>query len=129
MENEKPRSPASKPGQILWKANTPSREIARALIERFPPKPAETEGPPHPQAAADDIDRCPQCGSTEWIPIVYGHPTAETFEAMHRGEVAIGGCLIFPDRPDVECRRCSTPYRTKSGIGDEDDDWSDESGA
>ncbi len=36
---------------------------------------------------------CPRCGSAS-IPIVYGLPSGELFEAADRGEVALGGCEI-----------------------------------
>ena len=49
---------------------------------------------------------CPRCGATDAIEIVYGYPTAETFEAADRGEVALGGCVIGPEAPDYECRSC-----------------------
>jgi hypothetical protein len=43
---------------------------------------AEAEGPP----------ACPECGSREnVIPIVYGYPSDELFEAADRGEVELGG--------------------------------------
>ncbi len=38
-------------------------------------------------------DRCPSCGARS-IPIVYGYPLPETFEAADRGEVVLGGCCI-----------------------------------
>ncbi len=36
---------------------------------------------------------CPRCGSAS-IPIVYGLPSGELFEAADRVEVALGGCEI-----------------------------------
>ena len=49
---------------------------------------------------------CPRCGSTDAIRIAYGYPTAETFEAAEREEVRLGGCVIWPEAPDYECRAC-----------------------
>ena len=43
---------------------------------------AATGGPP----------ACPKCGLDEnVIPIVYGYPSEELFEAAERGEIALGG--------------------------------------
>ena len=49
---------------------------------------------------------CPRCGSPDAVEIVYGYPTAETFEASERGEVVLGGCVIGPEAPDYVCRTC-----------------------
>jgi hypothetical protein len=50
---------------------------------------------------------CPHCGSAaEPLPIVYGYPTHEAFEAEQRGELVIGGCLIGDESPDYQCRDC-----------------------
>ena len=43
-------------------------------------------------AAAEGPPACPECASSEnVIPIVYGYPSEELFEAAERGEVALGG--------------------------------------
>lgn len=39
------------------------------------------------------ITLCPRCGSTA-LPIAYGLPAPELFEAADRGEVALGGCVV-----------------------------------
>ena len=49
---------------------------------------------------------CPECGSSEVIPIAYGMPGHELLEASERGEVEIGGCLISGDDPKHRCRAC-----------------------
>jgi hypothetical protein len=49
---------------------------------------------------------CPACGAVEAIRIEYGYPTHEMAEAEERGEIRLGGCLIGPESPDFECRRC-----------------------
>lgn len=36
---------------------------------------------------------CPECGAP-MVRIVYGYPTAETFERSTRGEFALGGCVV-----------------------------------
>ncbi len=35
---------------------------------------------------------CPTCGA-EFIPVIYGMPGSELFEAEERGEVVLGGCV------------------------------------
>ena len=42
----------------------------------------------------------------EWIPIVYGLPGGDLWEAADRGEVSLGGCLISPGNPTEECVLC-----------------------
>jgi hypothetical protein len=57
---------------------------------------------------------CPRCGSAEAIPIVYGYPTPEAFEASERGEFRLGGCVIGPESPEFECAGCGAelPWAT-----------------
>jgi len=45
---------------------------------------------------------CPTCGA-KMIPIVYGYPTVELFEAAERGEVFLGGCCIMDYNPAFAC--------------------------
>ncbi len=45
---------------------------------------------------------CQECGSTA-IPVVYGLPGRELFEAAERGEIRLGGC-VMPGWP--LCRLC-----------------------
>lgn len=50
--------------------------------------------------------RCPTCDG-ELVPLVWGMPDLELFEAAERGEAAIGGCIV-PDGPwpQWHCKRC-----------------------
>jgi hypothetical protein len=43
-----------------------------------------------------------------FVPIVYGYPAPETFEAAERGEVILGGCIVFEDMPEGRCPSCLT---------------------
>ncbi len=56
------------------------------------------------------MDRCPECGSTESVEIVYGYPTRETEERSMRGEVELGGCMVGPDDRDSRCRACGSAW-------------------
>ena len=40
------------------------------------------------------------------MPITYGLPTIETWEASDLGEIALGGCCLSDDDPEWECRSC-----------------------
>jgi hypothetical protein len=51
---------------------------------------------------------CPSCAATDLVPIVYGYPDSELFEAADRGEVAIGGCVVYGNDPKWLCRVCGT---------------------
>ena len=53
--------------------------------------------------------RCPRCGSTDAVPIIYGYPDVELGMAAERGEIVLGGCLIGDESPDFECRGCGNP--------------------
>jgi hypothetical protein len=53
--------------------------------------------------------KCPECQANDTVPIMYGLPSAETFEAVERGEipwVAIGGCVVEPTNPTWACPAC-----------------------
>jgi hypothetical protein len=52
--------------------------------------------------------KCPACGSTNVVRILYGLPTAELFEDAEAGRIAIGGCCITEDDPSWRCVSCNT---------------------
>lgn len=52
---------------------------------------------------------CPQCGGAP-TKIVYGYPTYETFEAAERGEVLLGGCMVWDGRPSSQCSQCGAEF-------------------
>ena len=39
--------------------------------------------------------RCSQCG-TPMVPIVYGFPGPEMWDAAERGDIVLGGCVMSP---------------------------------
>ncbi len=51
---------------------------------------------------------CPNCRATDLIPILYGYPAPEMFQSADRGEIELGGCVIYGDDPEWTCRRCGT---------------------
>ncbi len=59
----------------------------------------------------EDVKTCPRCDSQNVVPILYGMPGPEMFEESRRGEVALGGCVVFPDAPDHTCRNCGHDWR------------------
>jgi predicted RNA-binding Zn-ribbon protein involved in translation (DUF1610 family) len=40
------------------------------------------------------------------VPIVFGLPLPETFEAAERGEIAVGGCILTGEDPTHRCAAC-----------------------
>ena len=54
---------------------------------------------------------CPECGSEDVVPIVYGMPGPELREQSDRGEVALGGCCVSDDDPTHLCRACEHCWR------------------
>lgn len=57
-----------------------------------------------------EAPKCLQCGSDGVVPIAYGFPGREMWEAEERGELALGGCVITGDDPRWQCRRCWTRW-------------------
>ena len=52
---------------------------------------------------------CPGCSHGRLVPIVFGMPSMETFEAVERNEAVLGGCLVsdLPISEPVCCLGCS----------------------
>jgi hypothetical protein len=53
---------------------------------------------------------CPRCGSRDVVPILYGYPPDEWFEAAERGELIIGGCEIEPETK--HCASCGNKWNS-----------------
>lgn len=53
---------------------------------------------------------CPKCGSTDVVPILYGYPGPEMFEAAERGEIELGGCCVTDDDPQRLCKACGERF-------------------
>ena len=52
--------------------------------------------------AAVDVERCLACQAPV-VPIAYGFPGPEMFEAAERGEIVLGGCTIDTGNPTRTC--------------------------
>jgi hypothetical protein len=46
---------------------------------------------------------CPECGSRNALPIMYGMPGDEMVEASVAGKVALGGCMVSAESPEWCC--------------------------
>ena len=50
---------------------------------------------------------CPRCGAfAPMVPIKFGLPSHELFEAAERGQVVLGGCLLGGPLPTHRCTAC-----------------------
>lgn len=57
-------------------------------------------------------EKCPRCGTSNPLEIVYGFPSTEMFDAASAGRIALGGCTIDEDCAAFRCRRrdCGTEW-------------------
>ena len=71
----------------------------------------------------EEVHICPDCGSPDAMPIVYGllmrglsREADELMDKIDAGEVCSGGCLCSGDDRDPKwcCRDCGTFYGGKS---------------
>lgn len=54
---------------------------------------------------------CPKCRSDRTVPILYGYPSHEAFEAEERGELILGGCEMIDGMPHEDCGCLDCGYR------------------
>ena len=66
--------------------------------------------------AVSDVERCPECRELV-VPIAYGLPGPEMFEAAERGEIVLGGCVLEPGNPT---RSCPCGATTNARLGHDD---------
>lgn len=60
------------------------------------------------------VRACPRCRSTMFVaPIVYGLPLPEDEGRSERGEVVLGGCIVYDDRTRRYCRSCRRAIQWK----------------
>ncbi len=60
---------------------------------------------------------CPECGTNHVVPIAYGYPSSETFEAAQRGELMLGGCMVGVGNPTHHCKACEAQFRPENRPG------------
>lgn len=74
---------------------------------------------------------CPECQQPA-IPIGYGYPGPEMIDAAQKGEIRLGGCIVWDDMPTHTCHNGHSwrdgdntvrTTRTRPGFGG---DWDDE---
>ena len=78
---------------------------------------------------ASDARPCPVCGSMDAVPIVYGLPGIDLWEAAQRGELVLGGCIVDPESPEFECGSCHAPLPwagTRANLSWQRDDLADD---
>lgn len=49
---------------------------------------------------------CPNCKSSNVIPIIYGMPGSDDFKRHDDGEIILGGCVISENHPYHHCKDC-----------------------
>ena len=60
-----------------------------------------------PEVLVADPMECPGCReSISPQPVSYGYPGQEMADAARRGEVFLGGCIVYRDFPSHRCPRC-----------------------
>jgi len=53
---------------------------------------------------------CPECGSGDIVPILYGMPGPEMASEVEEGRAVMGGCVIDEDAPMWLCRECNHKF-------------------
>jgi hypothetical protein len=64
----------------------------------------------HSKKSSAKRPTCPSCGSNAVIPIVYGMPGGELMDQAEAGKVALGGCCISDNDPDLRCTECGQQW-------------------
>jgi hypothetical protein len=59
---------------------------------------------------SDLAPRCPSC-RRRLVPILYGYPSAGLMKDAEKGRVALGGCVVSEDVPDLVCRGCRRYFK------------------
>ncbi|MDH3517320.1 MAG: hypothetical protein OEM66_00175 [Acidimicrobiia bacterium] len=54
--------------------------------------------------------RCPNCGSKNTAPVIWGYPSGDGMRAAERGDVFLGGCMVGFDDPHYGCHDCRASF-------------------
>ena len=60
------------------------------------------------------IKKCPDCSSTDVIPIAYGMPGEKMRDDAFEGKVHLGGCEITENQPDRHCNSCEYDWNKET---------------
>ncbi|MDA8226311.1 MAG: hypothetical protein M0T74_01135 [Desulfitobacterium hafniense] len=60
--------------------------------------------------------KCPKCGSTNSVHIVYGMPSNELYQEAQVGKVKLGGCLLDPSNPEYVCKDCEHEWNRVQAV-------------
>lgn len=65
--------------------------------------------------------KCPECGN-KLVEIIYGMPTAKTFEKVKNKEAKLGGCEIIYGikQCDLYCYTCDKEYLKKELVKEQE---------
>jgi hypothetical protein len=60
---------------------------------------------------------CPEYGSKNVVPIIYGYPSAELVQKEKEDKVRLGGCCITPTAPKYACNECNCAWGGEKPVG------------
>lgn len=60
--------------------------------------------------------KCPNCGSTNVLSILYGMPTHEAFLEAEEGKIKLGGCCISLNDPEYFCKECEHEWDKEQAV-------------
>jgi len=67
---------------------------------------------------------CPHCKTDkQTIPIVYGLPDPELWEAARAGECQVGGCIVSKDSHQWHCKSCGKEWGRTAQIARKGNWW------
>jgi hypothetical protein len=53
---------------------------------------------------------CPRCRGSNVVPIAYGFPGGEMSDRAGRGDIVLGGCIIWSGMPLHACKDCGERF-------------------
>jgi hypothetical protein len=70
-----------------------------------------------PVAVSSSNTRCPSCGSSSVLRLIYGLPDEELRREAEDGKVALGGCSVSDNDPAWVCNECEWTWGKRRGLG------------